>query len=99
MGASRNAALFKVLEATRRQLFRSPPDGVTKREISAWWQANVARIARELHTDVMPKRPLRETFGPLAAPREGQRGVRPVQPHSKTAPSRPMFWKAFSRSG
>ncbi len=77
--AQHNTTLFAVLEATRRELLRCPPEGVTKREVGTWWSRNVAQIARGLHDQLQPRRPLRDTYGPLAAPRPGQRGVRPVR--------------------
>ena len=76
---SRNAAVFTLLQATKRGILRSPPPGVTKREVADWWQSHVASIARELHETLTPRSPLRDTFGPLAAPQPDQRGVREVK--------------------
>jgi hypothetical protein len=78
VSAATNHVVFAVLEQTRRQVVRNPPAGVSKREAAAWWTENVARIARDLHRQHLPKAPLRQTFQALAAPRPGQRKVAPV---------------------
>ncbi len=77
---SQNSTVFAALESTRAALLKSPPAGVTKREILDWWTQNVARIATELHQRVTPGAPLRSTFGALAGPQPGQRRVSPMRP-------------------
>jgi len=67
--------VVEVLHRTRDALFRAPPDGVSKREMRVWWDANVARLAREIQEKVRPGEPLRVTYDALAKPKPSQRKV------------------------
>ena len=71
--ATNQPSIAGTLLAARDALLRSPPEGVSKREIQRWWNDNAARLAREAHDLHRAGRPLRETFTELAAPQAGQR--------------------------
>jgi|GEM_PF-2899691 len=68
-------ALAKAKRALLSQVPRSEP----KKPVHDWWSANQARLAMSAHQQIAPTAPLVSTFQAVAAPRPGQRKVRPEQ--------------------